>query len=48
MKKTFLAALTILGLGVTALVANAMDFGSGSTIAADASATRIQQTGSYQ
>jgi hypothetical protein len=51
MKKMFLAAFTVLTLGVTALapvVANAQMLRDGSTIAGNAEATRIQQTGSYQ
>jgi hypothetical protein len=50
MKKMFLTAFTVLGLGAIAVApvaANAAAFHSGSTVAGDASATRQQQTGSY-
>jgi hypothetical protein len=50
MKKMFLTAFTILGLAATAVApvaANAAAFHNGSTVAGDASATRQQQTGSY-
>jgi hypothetical protein len=51
MKKMFLAAITVLSLGVTALVpavAHSGDFHNGSSIAGSSPATRFQQTGSYQ
>ena len=50
MKKMFLAAFTVLGLAATAVTpvaANAAVFHNGSTVAGDAAATRMQQTGSY-
>ncbi|HEY0424705.1 MAG TPA: hypothetical protein VGC82_15405 [Rhodopila sp.] len=50
MKKMFLAAFTALGLAATAIApvaANAAVFHNGSTIAGDAAATRLQQTGTY-
>jgi hypothetical protein len=47
MKKMFLAAFTALGLVTTAVAANAAVFHNGSTVAGDAAATRMQQTGSY-
>ena len=47
MKKMFLAAFTVLSLAATAVAANAAVFHNGSTVAGDAAATRMQQTGSY-
>jgi hypothetical protein len=50
MKKMFLAAFTVLGLAasvVAPVAANAAVFHNGSTVAGDAAATRMQQTGYY-
>jgi hypothetical protein len=48
MKNLFLAALATLTLSAAIVpAAMARDFHNGSTIAGDASATRMQQTGSY-
>lgn len=50
MKSTFLAAFAALSLAATALApvaANAALFHHNSTVASDAAATRMQQTGSY-
>jgi hypothetical protein len=50
MKKMFFAVFTILTLAATAVApvaANAAVFHNGSTVAQDAAATRMQQTGSY-
>jgi hypothetical protein len=50
MKKMFLAAFTVLGLAATAVApvaANAAVFHNGSTVAGDATATRMEQTGSF-
>ena len=51
MKKTLLTAFTVLSLAATALapvVASAHNFRNGSSVAADAAATRLQQTTTYQ
>jgi hypothetical protein len=48
MKKMILAAFTALSLtAAIAPLANAATFHNGSTVAGDAAATRMQQTGSY-
>jgi hypothetical protein len=48
MKTLFLAAFAALSLtAAIAPVANAASFHNGSTVAGDAAATRIQQTGQY-
>jgi hypothetical protein len=48
MKTLFLAAFTALSLTVAVVpVASAAGFHNGSTVAGDAAATRMQQTGAY-
>jgi hypothetical protein len=47
MKNLFLAALAALSLAASAPLANAARLHNGSTVAGDATATRIQQTGGY-
>jgi hypothetical protein len=50
MKNMILAAIAALGLAtaVVPVAANAAVFHNGSTVAGDAQATRMQQTGSYE